>query len=206
MFIRHFVISSFEIVSLKSCSWAFCASNHHLRWMIELPPSRTAPTIRNVTNLAVTSHFVNNSEIVDHIYDIIEKLQKICFNMNLFFGKKVGEARIEIGKLFFSKKIIRRWFLRSWRRLFASPCSSSTSSTTFVSAFISGHRVKDTWSALIKRMQDVKRKISSDEKVKAQVDELVSIMVHTRVEMKAAGLFNIDLTVITSVSVCNAFV
>lgn len=66
--------------------------------------------------------------------------------------------------------------------------------------FISGHRVKDTWSALIKRMQDVKRKTSSDEKVKAQVDELVSIMVYTRVEMKAAGLFNIDLSVITSVS------
>lgn len=66
--------------------------------------------------------------------------------------------------------------------------------------FISGHRVKDTWSGLIKRMQDVKRKTSSDEKVKAQLDELVAIMVYTRVEMKAAGLFNIDLSVITSVS------
>lgn len=66
--------------------------------------------------------------------------------------------------------------------------------------FISGHRVKDTWSALIKRMQDVKRKTSADEKVKAHIDELVAIMVYTRVEMKAAGLFNIDLSVITSVS------
>lgn len=95
-------ISSFR--HLKLCSWVFCAFNH-LRWMIELPPSRTAPTIRNVTNLAVTSRHVNSSEIIDHIYDIIEKLQKICFNMNLFFGKKVGEARIEIGKVFFSKKL-----------------------------------------------------------------------------------------------------
>lgn len=65
----------------------FSCNNH--RWMIELPPARNSPAIRNITNLAVTSHRVNSSEIVDHIYDIIEKLQKICFNMNLFFGKKV---------------------------------------------------------------------------------------------------------------------
>lgn len=57
------------------------------------------------------------------------------------------------------------------------------------------------WSALIKRVQDSKRKFAADEKFKAQIDELVSIMVFTRVEMKAAGLFNIDLSVITSVSV-----
>lgn len=56
------------------------------------------------------------------------------------------------------------------------------------------------WSALIKRVQGAKRKLASDEKFKAQIDELVSIMVFTRVEMKAAGLFNIDLSVITSVS------
>lgn len=66
--------------------------------------------------------------------------------------------------------------------------------------FISGHRVKDMWSLLIKRVQDAKRKYVADEKFKAQIDELVSIMVFTRVEMKAAGLFNIDLSVITSVS------
>lgn len=40
----------------------------------------------------------------------------------------------------------------------------------------------------------------TDETLKARIDELVSIMVFTRVEMKAAGLFNIDLSVITSVS------
>lgn len=56
------------------------------------------------------------------------------------------------------------------------------------------------WSALIKRVQGAKRKFASDEKFKMQIDELVSIMVFTRVEMKAAGLFNIDLSVITSVS------
>lgn len=66
--------------------------------------------------------------------------------------------------------------------------------------FISGHRVKDMWSNLIKRVQEAKRKFTSDEKFKAQIDELVSIMVFTRIEMKAAGLFNIDLSVITSVS------
>lgn len=58
----------------------------------------------------------------------------------------------------------------------------------------------DMWSALIKRVQGAKRKFASDEKFKMQIDELVSIMVFTRVEMKAAGLFNIDLSVITSVS------
>lgn len=66
--------------------------------------------------------------------------------------------------------------------------------------FNSGHRVKDMWTALIKRVQMAKRKFTSDEKFKAQIDELVSIMVFTRIEMKAAGLFNIDLSVITSVS------
>lgn len=66
--------------------------------------------------------------------------------------------------------------------------------------FISGHRVKDMWSSLIKRVQEAKRKFAADEKFKAQIDELVSIMVFTRIEMKAAGLFNIDLSVITSVS------
>lgn len=67
--------------------------------------------------------------------------------------------------------------------------------------FISGHQVKDMWNTLIKRIQSTKRKfVQSDDKLKARIDELVSIMVFTRVEMKAAGLFNIDLSVITSVS------
>jgi gustatory receptor len=66
--------------------------------------------------------------------------------------------------------------------------------------FISGHRVKDMWTGLIKRVQFTKRQFAADEKFKAQIDELVSIMVFTRIEMKAAGLFNIDLSVITSVS------
>lgn len=66
--------------------------------------------------------------------------------------------------------------------------------------FISGHQVKDMWNTLIKRIQGTKRKFMTDEALKARIDELVSIMVFTRVEMKAAGLFNIDLSVITSVS------
>jgi hypothetical protein len=57
------------------------------------------------------------------------------------------------------------------------------------------------WSSLIKRVQNSKRKFASNEIFKAQIDELVSIMVFTRIEIKAAGLFNIDLSVITSVSV-----
>ena len=56
------------------------------------------------------------------------------------------------------------------------------------------------WSVLIKRVQNSKRKFATNEKFKAQIDELVSIMVFTRIEIKAAGLFNIDLSVITSVS------
>lgn len=57
------------------------------------------------------------------------------------------------------------------------------------------------WNTLIKRIQGTKRKfIMTDETLKARIDELVSIMVFTRVEMKAAGLFNVDLSVITSVS------
>lgn len=56
--------------------------------------------------------------------------------------------------------------------------------------FISGHRVKDMWSDLIKRVQETKRKFAANERFKAQIDELVSIMVFTRIEMKAAGLFN----------------
>jgi len=66
--------------------------------------------------------------------------------------------------------------------------------------FISGHRVKDSWSSLIKQVQSVKRRYVGDENFKVRIDELVSIMIFTRVELKAAGLFNIDLSVITSVS------
>jgi len=66
--------------------------------------------------------------------------------------------------------------------------------------FISGHRVKDMWNSLIKRVQSTKRRFAVDETIRCKIDELVSIMTFTRVEMKAAGLFNIDLSVITSVS------
>lgn len=66
--------------------------------------------------------------------------------------------------------------------------------------FISGHRVKDMWNSLIKRVQSTKRRFAVDEAIRCRIDELVSIMTFTRVEMKAAGLFNIDLSVITSVS------
>lgn len=61
------------------------------------------------------------------------------------------------------------------------------------------------WTALIKRVQISKRKFASDEKLKAQIDELVNVMIFTRIEIKAAGLFNIDLSVITSVSVIVIF-
>lgn len=66
--------------------------------------------------------------------------------------------------------------------------------------FISGHQVKDLWNSLIKRIQSTKRRFVTDETFKARIDELVSIMVFTRVEMRASGFFNIDLSVITSVS------
>ena len=66
--------------------------------------------------------------------------------------------------------------------------------------FISGQRVKDVWSKLVKRVFVAKRKFTVNKKLKAQIDELVSIMLFTRIEIKAAGLFNIDLSVITSVS------
>lgn len=66
--------------------------------------------------------------------------------------------------------------------------------------FISGHQVKDMWNILIKRIQSTKRNFATDEDLKMRIDELISIMIFTKVEMKAAGLFNIDLSVITSVS------
>jgi hypothetical protein len=52
----------------------------------------------------------------------------------------------------------------------------------------------------VKQVQQSKRKFPLDERFKAQVDELVTAMSYTRIEMQAAGLFNIDLSVITSVS------
>lgn len=65
--------------------------------------------------------------------------------------------------------------------------------------FFSGHKIKEMWNILVKTIQDTKRKYDSDEVFKSRIDELVNTMVFTRVELKAAGFFPLDLSVVTSV-------
>lgn len=65
--------------------------------------------------------------------------------------------------------------------------------------FFSGHKIKEMWSTLVKTIQDTKRKYDSDEVFKSRIDELVNTMVFTRVELRAAGFFPLDLSVVTSV-------
>jgi gustatory receptor len=104
-------------------------------------------------------------------------------------------------QLFYLINNIRHGF-RNERAVLSSAASCSLIFTHVLELwviFISGHRVKDMWNLLIKRIQSTKRRFANDDTFKAKIDELVSIMVFCKVEMKAAGLFNIDLSVITSV-------
>lgn len=56
--------------------------------MIELPsvPMKLA---RNVMQVSSSANISNSTEVVENIYEIVETIQKICSNMNSYFGKKV---------------------------------------------------------------------------------------------------------------------
>lgn len=169
------------------------------------------------------------ADIIENIYDVVEIIQKICTKMNSYFGKKVKKPYSTIFQkwcshkrklfmqviftilsaficltvqLFYLINNIRHSF-QTENAVLSSAASCSLIFTHILELwiiFISGHRVKDMWNALIKRVQSTKRRFAVDEAFRARIDELISIMMFTRVEMKAAGLFNIDLSVITSVS------
>lgn len=180
--------------------------------MIELPKSNSpmsrkeSKKIGQMNSLNVIIPHAAVNDILDNIYEIIEILQKICSKMNSYFGNKliftILSAFICLTvQLFYLINNIRHGF-QNERAVLGSLASCSLIFTHILELyviFVSGHRVKDMWNLLIKRVQSTKRKFAQNEKFKARVDELVSIMAFTRVEMKAAGLFNIDLSVITSV-------
>jgi gustatory receptor len=196
--------------------------------MIEIPMTDLlAKDFKNVMKLQTSAKDVlpiKAHEVIDQIYDIVEILQEICSKLNSFFGKKVKGVLDYLStnksspqviftvltaficltvQLFYIINHIRHSF-QSNKSIISAAASCSLIFTHILELwviFISGHRVKDMWSMLIKRVQNSKRKFASNERFKAQIDELVSIMVFTRIEIKAAGLFNIDLSVITSVSV-----
>ncbi|KAG5673017.1 hypothetical protein PVAND_003095 [Polypedilum vanderplanki] len=147
------------------------------------------------------------SEILDNLYEVVEIIQKICSKMNSYFGKKVIFTVLSAFicltvQLFYLINNIRNGF-QTKLNILASVASCSLIFTHILELwviFISGHRVKDMWNVLIKRIQGTKRRFASDEIFKAKIDELISIMVLTKVEMRAAGFFNIDLSVITSIA------
>lgn len=188
----------------------------------EFKDSRRVSTL---TNINLPS--LDNAETIENIYDIVEKLQIICSKMNSYFGKKVclelrrrvkqtNLKKINIPQviftiltaficltvqLFYIINNIRHGF-QSENSVLASAASCSLIFTHVLELwiiFISGNRVKDMWTALINRLQSAKRRFVRDEIFKTRIDELVSIMVFTRVELKAAGLFPVDLSVVTSV-------
>jgi gustatory receptor len=105
-------------------------------------------------------------------------------------------------QLFYLINNIRRGF-KTPDSILASAASCSLIFTHILELwviFVSGHRVKDMWNILIKRIQGMKRRFAGDAMFKDKIDELISIMMFTKVEMRAAGFFDIDLSVITSVS------
>lgn len=195
--------------------------------MIELPSTPKAKPVNELKRVNARPIIVmpcNSAEVVENVHEIVEKLQLICCQMNSYFGKKVRRefamasttTRFPLQviftllsaficltvQLFYLINNIRQGF-PSEKSMLAAAASCSLIFTHVLELwviFIGGHRVKDMWSDVIKRVQETKRKFAADERFKAQIDELVSIMVFTRIEMKAAGLFNIDLSVITSVS------
>ena len=220
-----------------SSSWSNCLplifafDYTQFRWMIRLQSTQKM-TIKNHSEVKISTISVDSPKVFENIYDVIETLQKICSNMNSYFGKKVTKQTNEIEKVFsfftltglliFSQVIFTiltaficitaqlyrlinniRQGLKQNRAIWNAAASFSLIITHIVelwAIFSSGHRVKETWSSLVERLHESKRKFGPDEKFKVQIDDLVSIMIFTRVEMKAAGLFNIDLSVITSVS------
>lgn len=66
-----------------------------------------------------------------------------------------------------------------------------------------GHKIKRQWNKLLKTLQSSKRKYYSDESFKLKIDDLMKSLQHFNITFHAAGLFPIDLTVVTSVSIHN---
>lgn len=56
--------------------------------MIELP-SAPMMQVKNLTRVSSSANIANSTDFVENIYEIVETIQKICSNMNSYFGKKV---------------------------------------------------------------------------------------------------------------------
>jgi hypothetical protein len=63
-----------------------------------------------------------------------------------------------------------------------------------------GHKMKRTWNELLKTIQSIKRKYSNDELLKTKIDDLMKTLKLYNIQFHAAGLFPVDLTIVTSVS------
>ncbi|KAL7017683.1 hypothetical protein ACKWTF_010482 [Chironomus riparius] len=185
-----------------------------IEWMIELTSNPSKPLSSRESNNNMRPILANiiipcttKADIIENIYDIVEIVQKICLQMNSYFGKKVIFTILSAFicltvQLFYVINNIRHSF-QNENSVLSTAASCSLIFTHILELwviFISGHRVKDMWNSLIKRVQSTKRRFAVDEAIRCRIDELVSIMTFTRVEMKAAGLFNIDLSVITSIA------
>lgn len=63
-----------------------------------------------------------------------------------------------------------------------------------------GQKWNRQWNKLLKTLQSIKRKYLADDVFKLKIDDLMKTLQHFNVTFHAAGLFPIDLTVVTSVS------
>lgn len=192
-------------------------------------PRQNGNNLNRLTTLSnVVMPPINDQDVVNIIFEIVEKFQEISNKLNKYFGKKVN-VQIMFDKilnpcllfvfvfqviftiltaficltvqLFYLINHIRHGFPTN-KSVLASIASCSLISMHVLelwAIFFSGHKIKEMWSTLVKTIQDTKRKYDSDEVFKSRIDELVNTMVFTRVELRAAGFFPLDLSVVTSV-------
>lgn len=194
-------------------------------------PRQNGNNLNRLTTLSnVVMPPINDQDVVNTIFEIVEKIQEISNKLNKYFGKKVN-VQIMFGQnfttfnpfcclfvfqviftiltaficltvqLFYLINHIRNGFPTN-KSVLASIASCSLISMHVLelwAIFFSGHKIKEMWSTLVKTIQDTKRKYDSDEVFKSRIDELVNTMVFTRVELRAAGFFPLDLSVVTSV-------
>ncbi|CAO1440990.1 unnamed protein product, partial [Diamesa serratosioi] len=170
-------------------------------------PRQNGNNLNRLTTLSnVVMPPINDQDVVNTIFEIVEKFQEISNKLNKYFGKKVIFTILTAFicltvQLFYLINHIRHGFPTN-KSVLASIGSCSLISMHVLelwAIFFSGHKIKEMWSSLVKTIQDTKRKYDSDEVFKSRIDELVNTMVFTRVELRAAGFFPLDLSVVTSI-------
>lgn len=162
-------------------------------------------------------------EAVDSVYEIIDNIQNVCDNINLYFGKQVKFQSIFI-KVYLTKSfqvifsflagficltvqmyhILDRLRYGSYNEVSDIHVAAHVSLITmhcleFSLILINGNSIKQKWIKLAQIIHRSKKNYA-DEKFNLKVSELLVMIDLCKIQVNASGLFPIDLTIVTSVS------